>query len=409
VIASLLPALRMAVRSLMRAKLRAALTVLGILIGVAAVVIVTALGTGVQDKVVKSIQSMGSNTILVISRPAQRSGARSKMGSGGRMTEADGAAILREATSVAAVVPMVSAPAQLVVGDRNTNTPVIGTTREYLKVRDYSLDKGEIWTETDERLKTKVCVLGASVVDNLFGNEPAVGRIVRIGKHPFRVVGTLVRKGQSLGGEDPDDRVLMPSGSFRARILHLPAGRVFLLMASATDADTMGRAEDQIKSILLQRHRIEDEADADFVILSQAEFMKLQAQIFGTLQLLLVGIAVVSLVVGGIGVMNIMLVSVTERTREIGIRMAIGAREDDILMQFLVEALMLCCLGGVAGTAVGLTAIALMVRSLGWNMVLPPEALVAALLTSATIGVVFGFFPARRAARLDPIEALHHE
>jgi putative ABC transport system permease protein len=201
----------------------------------------------------------------------------------------------------------------------------------------------------------------------------------------------------------------MPASSFRARVLHLPPGRVWLLMASATDADTTERAEEQIKAILLQRHNITDEDDADFVIHTQAEFMKLQDQIFGTLQLLLVGIAVVSLVVGGIGVMNIMLVSVTERTREIGIRMAIGAREGDIMIQFLIEALVFCSLGGLGGTIVGLAAIQLMVMSLGWNMILPPQALVAALLTSATIGVVFGFFPARRAARLDPIEALHHE
>jgi putative ABC transport system permease protein len=408
-LATVLSALRLALRSVLRAKLRAALTILGILIGVAAVVIVTALGTGVQDKVIKTIQSMGSNTILVISRPAQHSGARGASGTRGRMTEADGQAILREATSVAAVVPMVSAPAQLVFGDRNTNSAVIGTTRDYLKVRSYEIDRGAMWTETDERIKTKVCVLGATTAANLFGTLDPVGQIVRIGKYPFRVIGTLGAKGQSLGGEDPDDRVLMPASSFRARILHLPPGRVWLLMASATETDTMDRAEQQIKSILLQRHHIENEEDADFVIHTQAEFMKLQEQIFGTLQLLLVGIAVVSLVVGGIGVMNIMLVSVTERTREIGIRMAIGAREGDIMVQFLIEALVLCTIGGIGGTVFGLTAIAVMVKSLGWNMVLPPQALAAALLTSATIGIVFGFFPARRAARLDPIEALHHE
>jgi len=409
VIAPVLSALRLALRSVLRAKLRAALTILGILIGVAAVVIVTALGTGVQAKVVQSIQSLGSNTILVIARPAQRSGARGKSGASGRMTEADGQAIVREATSVAAVVPMVSAPAQIVYGDRNTNTAVIGTSRDYLKVRGYAMDSGEMWTETDERVKSKVCVIGATTALSLFGNQDPVGRVVRIGKHPFRVVGALERKGQSLGGEDPDDRVLMPASSFRARVLHLPPGRVWLLMASATDASTMGRAEQQIRAILMQRHRIENEEDADFVIHTQAEFMKLQEQIFGTLQLLLVGIAVVSLVVGGIGVMNIMLVSVTERTREIGIRMAIGAKEGDILMQFLVEALVLCSLGGLGGTILGLAAIQIMMTSLGWNMVLPPEALVAALLTSAIIGIVFGFFPARRAARLDPIEALRHE
>ncbi len=406
---SLLSALRLALRSVMRARLRAALTILGILIGVAAVVIVTALGSGVQEQVVKQIESLGSNTILVIARPAPRSGVRGKTGASGRMTEADGQAIVREATSVAAAVPMVSAPAQLVYADRNTNTGVIGSSRDYLRVRSYALASGEMWTETDERVKAKVVVLGATTAESLFGSEDPVGRVVRIGKHPFRVIGKLARKGQSLGGEDPDDRALVPASTFRARVLHLPPGRVWVLLASATDASTMGRAEEQIRSILMQRHGIERAEDADFVIHTQAEFMRLQEQIFGTLQLLLIGIAVVSLVVGGIGVMNIMLVSVTERTREIGIRMAIGASEGDIMMQFLVEALVLCSLGGLLGTLLGLGAIQLMMAGLGWNMVLPPQALVAALTTSAAIGVVFGFFPARRAARLDPIEALHHE
>jgi putative ABC transport system permease protein len=302
-----------------------------------------------------------------------------------------------------------SAPAQLVVADRNTNTAVIGTTRDYLKVRSYEVAKGDMWSEADERLKTKVCVLGSTVAETLFGNEDPVGRIVRIGKYPFRIVGVLERKGQSLGGEDPDDRALIPAGSFRSRILPLPAGRVFLLLMSATDLETTAGAQRQIDAVLRQRHHIAEGEEPDFQIHTQAEFMEMQEQIFGTLKLLLVGIAVVSLVVGGIGVMNIMLVSVTERTREIGIRMAIGAKEFDIMVQFLVEALVLCAIGGLAGTAVGIAAIQILVKSLGWSMVLPPEALVAALLTSFSIGILFGFFPARRAAQLDPIDALRHE
>ncbi len=406
---TLLTSLRLALRSVFRAKLRAFLTVLGILIGVAAVVIVTAIGTGVQDKVIQIIQSIGSNSILVITRPVQRSGVRGAAGTSGKLSEADGEAILREATSVEAIAPMVSASAQVVIADRNTNTGVIGTTRAYLKVRGYEIAHGAMWTETDERTKAKVCVLGASTALDLFGNQDPVGQVVRIGKHAYRIVGTLAPKGQSLGGEDPDDRVLMPIGTFRARVMPMPAGRVFLLIASARDARTIERATHQIESILDQRHRIGKDDEPDYVIHTQAEFMKMQEDIFSTLQMLLVGIAVVSLVVGGIGVMNIMLVSVTERTREIGIRMAIGAREEHIMLQFLVEALVLCTLGGLGGTAVGLAAIRIMTMSLGWSMVLPPEALVAALITSATIGVVFGFFPARRAAKLDPIDALHHD
>lgn len=404
-----LTALRLALRSVFRAKLRAFLTVLGILIGVAAVVIVTALGTGVQDKVIQVIQSIGSNSILVITRPVQKSGARGAAGISGKLSEADGDAILRDATSVEAIAPMVSAAAQVVIADRNTNTGIIGTTRAYLKVRGYEIARGAMWTETEERTKAKVCVLGASTATALFGNEDPVGQVVRIGKHAFRIMGTLAPKGQSLGGEDPDDRVLVPIGTFRARVMPLPAGRVFLLIASARDPRTIVRASNQITSILEQRHHIGDDDEPDFVIHTQAEFMKMQDDIFTTLRLLLLGIAIVSLVVGGIGVMNIMLVSVTERTREIGIRMAIGAREEHIMVQFLVEALVLCTLGGLGGAVAGLAVIQVLTLSLGWTMILPPEALMAALVTSATIGVVFGFFPARRAAKLDPIDALHHD
>ena len=248
-IGPILSALRIAMRSVLRSKLRAFLTILGILIGVAAVVLVTALGTGVQDQVVNAIQSMGSNTIIIFGKPAPKSGARAQAGTGGRLTEADGHAILREAHSVDALAPLLSASVQLIVADRNTNTAVIGTTRDYLKVRSYAIAKGEMWSESDERLKTKVCVLGPTVADNLFGNEDPVGRVVRIGKHPFRVLGLMERKGQSLGGEDPDDRVLVPSGSFRSRILPLPVGRVFLLMASATELKTTAGAQRQIEAV----------------------------------------------------------------------------------------------------------------------------------------------------------------
>ncbi len=404
-----LTSLRIALRSVFRAKLRAFLTVLGILIGVAAVVIVTAIGTGVQDKVVQVIQSIGSNSILVITRPVQKSGARGTSGSSGKLSDSDIDAILREATSVEAIAPMVSANAQIVVADRNTSTGIIGTNGDYLRVRGYTLRSGAMWSDSDERAKSKVCVLGATTAETLFGSEDPVGRVLRIGKHAFRVVGTLARKGQSLGGEDPDDRVLVPIGTFRARIMPLPPGRVFLLIASAREARLIDRASNQIQSILRQRHRIGEDDEDDFVVHTQAEFMKMQEEIFSTLQMLLLGIAVVSLVVGGIGVMNIMLVSVTERTREIGIRMAIGAREEHIMGQFLVEALVLCAVGGVAGAAVGLAVIQILTLSLGWSMILPPEAPLAALVTSATIGIVFGFFPARRAAKLDPIDALHHD
>jgi putative ABC transport system permease protein len=402
-------ALALAFAAIVRGKARAALTVLGILIGVAAVVIVTALGTGVKDRIERQIKSLGSNIIFVFSQPNQSSGARAARGAAGRLTEADGRAILREASSVAAVVGYLQAQAQVVAGDKNASTMVAGTSRSYLAVRGFTLAAGSNITETDERLKSKVCLLGNTVKENLFGAEDAVGKIVRIGRYPFRVVGVLAVKGQTPNGDDQDDRIVMPAGTFRARILPTAPGRVHVLMASATDEHTVGRATAQIESILRQRHGIDPERDPDFGIRTQAEFLKKQEEILGTLRALLVGIALVALGVGGIGVMNVMLVSVTERTREIGIRMAIGAREADVRFQFLVEAVALCLAGGLVGTLVGLGAIYAFSRALGWSMMLPPAALALALATSFGTGIFFGFWPAQRASRLDPIDALRHE
>jgi len=405
----LLNAVALALAAVLGAKGRAALTVLGVLIGVAAVVIVTALGTGVKERIANQIKSLGSNIIFVWSQPNQSSGARVARGIAGRLTEADGKAILREATSVGAVVGFLQAQAQIVAGDKNVATMVAGSSRGYLEVRGFTVATGANFTETDERLKTKVCLLGNTVKENLFGHDDAVGQVVRIGRYPFRVVGVLAIKGQTPNGDDQDDRVIIPAGTFRSRVLPTAPGRVHVLMASATDEHTVGRATWQIESILRQRHGIEQDREPDFGIRTQAEFLKTQEEILGTLRALLIGIALVSLGVGGIGVMNIMLVSVTERTREIGIRMAIGAREADVRFQFLVEAVTLCLIGGLFGTLLGLAAIYAFSRALGWSMMLPPAALLLALATSFGTGIFFGFWPARRASRLDPIDALRHE
>lgn len=404
-----LSALGIAFAAIARAKVRAALTVLGILIGVAAVVIVTALGSGVQEKVESQIKSLGSNSIFIFPQATQTSGVRTRAGAGGRLTEADGRAIAREANSIAAVVPFLSAQAQVVAGERNVATSVMGTTRGYFEVRGFTVAVGSSFTESDETLAAKVCVLGATTKESLFGTVDAVGQTLRIGRHAYRVVGVLARKGQSPSGEDQDDRLVVPSTTFRTRVSPTAPGRVHMLIGSATSPEVVGRAQAQIESILRQRHRIDPERESDFGIRTQAEFLKMQAEIFGTLRMLLLGIALVSLGVGGIGVMNVMLVSVAERTAEIGLRMAIGAREGDILVQFLVEAVVLCVLGGLAGTALGLTAIVALGRAFGWSLMLPPEALVAALASSSGVGVLFGFLPARYAARLDPIHALRRE
>ncbi|MFO0755706.1 MAG: ABC transporter permease [Byssovorax sp.] len=400
-------AIRLALRAIARSKLRASLTVLGILIGVAAVVIVVALGTGTRDLITGKFASLGSNILFIFPQSTQASGAR--QGGMGRMTEADGEAIAKEAQSVAAVVPWSVAGGQVIFGDRNWPTQIMGTTRGYWVVRNYTFASGGSWTDTDEQLKTKVCVLGDAVKVALFGTQDPIGQYVRVGKHPYRVVGVLARKGNSPFGEDQDDRLLMPVGSFRARVQPLPPGRVMILMASATSEQTTDRAVEQVTQILRQRHRIRPESEPDFVVRSPLEIRRTLERVFDTLTVLLSAIAGVSLLVGGVGVMNIMLVSVTERTREIGIRMAIGATADDILVQFLVEAVVLCLLGGFVGIIVGVAAIRGLGVALELTMSLPVPAVIAAVGTSAAIGILFGFLPARRAANLDPITALRNE
>ena len=400
---------RLAIRSIVRSTLRASLTILGILIGVAAVVTVTALGAGARDQVADQITSMGSNMIMVQPQSAAASGAKGALGSGARLTEEDGKAIQRESVSVLAVAPALRSGAQLVVGERNWSSQIIGTNRAYFTVRSWGVAKGTQWDEHDEATKAKVCVLGSTVATKLFGEEDPIGRSVRAGRYTFRVVGVLESKGEAPFGGDQDNQVLMPIGTMRGRILKTAPGYAGVLLISATSAETTNRAVAQIEAILRQRHHIAADREDDFWTRTQQEFQAMQSAIYSLLTVLLVCIAAVSLLVGGIGVMNIMLVSVTERTREIGIRMAIGARANDIMMQFLVEAVVLALIGGVAGALVGLGAIAGLGGSLGWPMKLDPVALAVAVATSALTGIAFGFFPARRAAKLDPIVALRHE
>jgi putative ABC transport system permease protein len=399
----------LAVRAIVRSPIRASLTVLGILIGVAAVITVTALGSGARDRVAGQIQTLGSNFVMIFPQASQMSGARGMQGSGMRLTEDDGRAIMNESTSVVAIAPALSSIVQVVYGDQNWSTGCVGTTLPYFEVRNWAVASGAAWQPHDEVIKSKVLLLGATVARNLFGAEDPVGRTVRIGRYPYRVVGVMATKGEAPFGGDQDDVVIMPSSSFRARILRTPPGFAGALMASARSAETTDSAVRQIDGILRQRHRIPDGRDPDFTIRTQKEFAEMQGRIYGILTNLLVFVAAVSLIVGGIGVMNIMLVSVTERTREIGIRMAIGARESDIQTQFLVEAVALSVLGGLAGVAGGALAISVLRIVLDWPMAVEARPVAVSIAVSAAVGVGFGFFPARRAARLDPIEALRHE
>ncbi len=408
-IGSFFSAVRIALRAIRRNVLRATLTVLGILIGVTSVVTVTALGQGVRDSVGSQIESLGSNFIIIFPQSGAVSGAKGAQGVGARLTEDDGHALKNEAVSIAAVAPVLRARGQLVYADKNTSTSIIGSTLDFLTVRNWKLATGEMWEEHDEAGKTKVCVLGSTVRKNLFGDADPIGSIVRIGRYPYRVLGTLETKGEAPFGGDQDDIVLMPISSMRARVMKTSPGFAGVLMVSASSADTTDRAVTQIDSILRQRHRIAEDREPDFAVRTQKEFQAMQQTIFGLLTLLLVGVAAISLLVGGIGVMNIMLVSVTERTREIGIRMAIGARANDILTQFLVEAIALALIGGLAGAACGGVIIAGLSAVIGVPLSLSPQALAISLFVSGMTGVIFGFFPARRAALLDPIEALRRE
>ena len=404
---ALLSAFRLSLRAIARSKVRAALTVLGILIGVSAVVIVVALGNAVRDTVMTQIDTLGANTIYVFPQDTRSSGA--KVSSRAKLTEDDVAAVLREATSISDATPMSTARVQIVVGDHNVSTSAFGVGDAFFKVMGFAVDRGFTFSPIEMRTKAKVVILGDSVREQLFGTQDGIGEYVRIGKHPFRVVGVLKKKGQSPFGEDQDDRVIVPIGTFRARILPSSQRRIQQFVASASDERTVERAVEQIERILRQRHRIDPDDEPDFQIRTQAEIRKNNEAVFSALTALLSAIAAISLLVGGIGVMNIMLVSVTERTREIGIRMAIGASEADILVQFLIEAVVLSLIGGIAGLATGFTTVAVLSKALGWSMSLPLSAVIMAFGTSAAIGVVFGFLPARRAAALDPIDALRHE
>ncbi len=401
-------AMRMAVAALTRAKVRSLLTSLGILIGIAAVVIVTALGTGARKSVSAQIQSLGSNLIFVFYKPVAKSGAQGALGTGRGLSDRDAAALQREAGALDEVTVYSDIKAQVVSEHGNAKIQVVGADGKYFKVRSFSIERGRAYTPSEEQVKAKVCVIGQTAINKLFGNVDPVGRFIRVGKHPFRIIGTLKSKGQS-PFEDQDDRIIMPIGSYRARVAKTRGDQVQLVMATAKTAERVPQAVRQIDAILRQRRGWAEGEEPDFRIRTQAQFQKSQAAIFGILTMLLLGVAAISLFVGGVGVMNIMLVSVTERTREIGIRMAIGAKRADIQMQFMTESVLITAFGGALGVLLATASIFLMQRELGWSMALSMDAVIVAVVTSLVVGVLFGFWPARRAAGLDPIEALRHE
>ena len=403
-----LSSLLIALRMVRRNKLRAGLTVIGITIGIAAVVTMIALGQGARTSVSNSVSSIGSNALFVFPQSSRPSGARNNA-AGSRLSELDCEALPRESTSIRQCAPFMRASAQAVYEGQNTKTSVIGSRLAYFDVRNLGVAKGERWLAESETVNDKVCLIGQTTARDLFGSTDPIGRLIRIGKHTYRVLGVLEAKGNSPFGEDQDQIVIMPITTLRTHVVAARNIDVHGLMLSATSAETTARAQKQATEILRQRHRIGEGDEDDFGVRTQAELQTLQEGIFGALSALLVAIAAVSLVVGGIGVMNIMLVSVTERTREIGIRMAIGAREGDIMVQFLMEAVVLALAGGLVGATLGFGVIAGLSAALGWSMAVDPGSLALAMGVSSAIGIVFGFFPARRAAQLDPVQALQRE
>ncbi len=385
------------------------LTALGILIGIAAVVLMNGLGEGAKERIRGQMSGLGSNLLVVMPGGGSVGGARGAQGAVTSLTDGDAEAIAREVPTVAHVAPVLAAGAQVVAGDRNASTRVTGTTPAYFAVRAWPASRGTLWDEQALRESRAVCAIGETVRRALFGDGDAVGREIRVGRMPCTVVATLAVKGQSGFGQDNDDAVLMPISAFRAGVTRLPDGQVNLLMISARSADVVRRAQLGVTALLQQRHPVRAGEDEAFSVNNLSDISNTFNDVMRLVTALLLGVASISLLVGGIGVMNIMLVSVTERTREIGIRLAIGAQEGDVLTQFLLEAVMLSAVGGVVGLSLGVGASALLGRLTGLATRVQPAVAVIAVAVSCGLGVLFGYMPARRAAGLDPIDALRRE
>jgi len=398
--------LKIAFRALRRNKLRSILTALGIIIGVGAVIAMIAIGNGAKARVESRIAAMGENVILIFPGSFRSGGMRSGWGGAATLTAADAEAVARQVPGVAAVSPEVRDRAQVFANGLNWNTQLMGESPDFAYIRNWRVAQGAMFTNRDVQSLAKVAVLGQTVVDELFPNQNPLGKLIRIRDIPFEVVGVLAPKGFNLFGSDQDDFVLIPYTSH----LHRFSRRPFLnsILVRAASAAQSPQVMQGITDLLLQRHRRRP-GDADFTVRSQVEIEQAVSASANTLTLLLGAIAGVSLVVGGIGIMNIMLVSVTERTREIGIRIAVGAHGRDVLVQFLLEAVILSLMGGLIGVLLGVGSSDLIARADGWPILVSPASVVIAVLFSAAIGVFFGYYPARKAAQLDPIDALRFE
>jgi putative ABC transport system permease protein len=399
--------LKIAARALRRNKLRTLLTMLGMIIGVGAVIAMVGIGNGAKSQIESQIASMGQNVILIFSGSMSRGGVRSGWGGAGTLTIEDAESIQRETQGVVGISPEIRSRAQIAAGNQNWNTQILGESPEYFDIRQWPIVAGSSFTAQDVRSANKVAVIGKTIADQLYPGEDPIGQIVRIRNVPFKIVGMLMPKGLSVQGMDQDDLMIIPYTSAMKRVQR--ATTLNSINVQTAQASLLNPVQQQIIELLRQRHRIIPGRDDDFTVRNQQEIAEMATAQSKTMTLLLAAIAMVSLVVGGIGIMNIMLVSVTERTREIGIRMAIGARGKDILLQFLIEAITLSVIGGILGIASGFGVSHLIAAKTSWPTLVPSEWVIYAFFFSATVGIFFGFYPARKASRLDPIDALRYE
>ncbi len=404
---SLLRLTRASLSSILKNRMRSLLTSLGIIIGVSAVIIMVAVGEGSQAEIEESINSLGTNLLMVFPGSARSGGAHMGAGSFNRFTFKDVEKVRKEATLLAGVSAIVRSGGQVIGGGANWNTRVYGVDTDYFQIRNWDIEDGEFFTERDVSGRRKVALLGKTVVDELYPHDDPIGQKIRIRNIPFTVVGVLKGKGQVGMGQDQDDVILAPSTT----VLYRLKGRQYVdyLNAGAVSTERLDDAIAELKLILRDAHDLDPGDDDDFTIRSQAEITEAVTETSRTMTILLGSIAAVSLMVGGIGIMNIMLVSVTERTREIGIRLSVGARESDILVQFLTEATVLSLSGGIIGILLSVAVVAGLNRWTDQQAIITPTIVLLSFLFSAVVGIFFGFYPARKAAKLDPIDALRHE
>ena len=399
--------IKVAWKSILKNSMRTLLTMLGIIIGVAAVIVMVAVGQGAQNRIQQQIRNLGTNMLVLTPGTSNQGGVSHGAGSFNRLTIADVDTLRRESTFLSAISPVIITFTQAIGGQGNWRTLINGVSTDYQLIRDWNVESGSFFSVSDERAMRKVAVLGHTVAVNLFPDSDPVGQEIQLRNVPFRIIGVLAAKGQTPGGNDQDDVILAPYTTVQSRL----RGHQFIpqILASTSSPEELGAAEQEITAIMREAHRLGESDPDDFTVRNQTELAEMEQSTTQVMTMLLAAIASISLLVGGIGIMNIMLVSVTERTREIGIRLAIGARGSDVMTQFLVESTVMSLLGGAIGIAVGFTGSRLLGHFTGWGTAVSPMTVALALAFSASVGIFFGFYPARKAARLNPIDALRYE